>query len=49
MGIRAALGASAFVLLGLVVRRGLMLTVTGLAIGIAGATVMTRVLTSIFV
>jgi len=44
IGIRTALGATPRALLGLVLRRGAVLTVTGLVIGLAGAVVLTRLL-----
>jgi putative ABC transport system permease protein len=47
MGIRAALGASTGNLLGLVLKSGLLLTLIGLAIGLAGSLAVTRVLTSL--
>jgi putative ABC transport system permease protein len=47
MGIRAALGASAPVLLRMVLGRGLLLTVIGLVIGLAGTIGLTRLLVSI--
>ena len=47
MGIRTALGASAFELLRLVFTHSLLLTVTGLGIGFAGAFGLTRLLASI--
>jgi putative ABC transport system permease protein len=46
MGIRAALGASAGSLLGLVFRGGMRLTLIGLAIGLAGSLLVTRVMAS---
>lgn len=47
IGIRSALGASASTLLGMVLSRGLLLTLTGLAIGVAGALAASRVLGSL--
>ncbi len=47
LGIRAALGASRGSLLGMVIRRGMRLTVAGLAIGVAGALALTRLLGSL--
>jgi len=47
LGIRAALGASRGSLLGMVIRRGMRLTLVGLAIGTAGALVLTRLLGSL--
>ena len=44
-GIRLAIGASRAHLAGLVLRQGLLSAVTGLAIGLAGAGLLTRVLT----
>jgi putative ABC transport system permease protein len=43
-GIRMALGADAGVILRLVMGRGALLTAIGIAIGMAGAAVLTRVL-----
>jgi putative ABC transport system permease protein len=47
LGVRAALGANARNLLGLVLVNGLVLTSIGLAIGIAGALALTRYLSSL--
>ena len=47
LGIRAALGASRGSLLGMVIRRGMQLTLIGLAIGVAGALALTRLLASL--
>ena len=47
IGIRAALGASAGRLLGMVLRNGITLAGTGLAIGAAGALALTRLLGSL--
>ena len=47
MGIRSALGASAPVLLRMVLGRGFLLTLIGLAIGLAGTLGVTRLLVSI--
>jgi len=47
LGIRAALGASRGSLLGMVIRRGMRLTLMGLAIGAAGALALTRLLGSL--
>jgi putative ABC transport system permease protein len=47
IGIRAALGASRRNLLNLILIRGLLLTLTGLAIGIAGSFALTRLMTTI--
>jgi len=44
LGVRAALGASAKALIGMVVRNGMTLTVVGLALGIAGALGLTQLL-----
>jgi putative ABC transport system permease protein len=46
IGIRMALGARASDLIGLIVREGLRLAVVGLALGLAGAFVLTRFLTT---
>jgi putative ABC transport system permease protein len=47
LGIRAALGASRGSLLAMVIRRGMRLTVLGLAIGAAGALALTHLLGSL--
>jgi ABC-type antimicrobial peptide transport system permease subunit len=47
LGIRAALGASRGSLLAMVIRRGMRLTLMGLAIGVAGALALTRLLGSL--
>jgi putative ABC transport system permease protein len=47
LGIRAALGASRGSLLAMVIRRGMRLTLIGLAIGAAGALALTRLLGSL--
>jgi len=47
LGIRAALGASRGSLLSMVIRRGMGLTLIGLAIGTAGALELTRLLSSL--
>jgi putative ABC transport system permease protein len=47
LGIRAALGASRGSLLSMVIRRGMRLTLMGLAIGVAGALALTRLLGSL--
>jgi putative ABC transport system permease protein len=47
LGIRAALGASQWGLLGLVIRHGMVLTFTGLAVGIAGSLALTRLLSTL--
>ena len=46
-GIRMALGAQRASVLGMVLRQGLQLVLTGLAIGLAGAVVLTRVLSTL--
>ena len=46
-GIRMALGAQRGSVLGMVLRQGLKLVLAGLAIGLAGALVLTRVLTTL--
>jgi putative ABC transport system permease protein len=47
IGIRIALGASADRVVAMIVRRGLMLAVLGVALGTAGASALTRVLRSL--
>jgi putative ABC transport system permease protein len=47
IGVRMALGASRSAVLGMILRQGLVLTGIGLAIGIAGALVLTRLLGSL--
>ncbi len=47
LGIRAALGASQWGLLGLVIRHGMTLTFVGLAVGIAGSLALTRLLSTL--
>ena len=47
LGLRMALGASGAGLVGMVVRQGLVLAVAGTAIGIAGAAVLSRWLSSL--
>jgi putative ABC transport system permease protein len=47
IGVRMALGAKRSDILGLVVRQGLALTLTGVALGIASAFVLTRFVTSL--
>jgi len=47
IGIRMALGAGQRDVVGMVVRQGLMLSLTGVAIGVAAAFAMTRVLSSL--
>ena len=47
LGIRAALGAGKGSLLGLVVRQGLGLTITGVIAGLAAAYAVTRLLSSL--
>ena len=47
IGIRIALGASRSQVLGMFLRQGLTLTVPGLLIGLAGALMLTRLLTSL--
>jgi ABC-type antimicrobial peptide transport system permease subunit len=46
MGIRAALGASAFNVRTLIIREGMRLTLIGLSIGLIGTTAATRVMSS---
>ncbi len=47
IGIRVALGASARDVLGLVMRQGLILTISGVTVGLAGAFALTRVMTGL--
>ena len=47
IGIRMALGATQRDVLGLIVRQGMMLAISGLAIGLAGAFVLTRLIRSL--
>ena len=47
IGVRMALGADRGVVAGMVVRQGLLLTAAGLAIGLAGAFVLTRLMGSL--
>jgi ABC-type antimicrobial peptide transport system permease subunit len=47
IGIRMALGARQEAVVGMVVRQGLLLAVTGLGIGLAGAFAVTRLMASI--
>ncbi len=47
IGIRIALGASPRRMLGLVLRQGLRRTIAGIALGIAGAAVLTRITTAL--
>jgi putative ABC transport system permease protein len=47
IGVRVALGASRYEVLRLVVRQGMSLTILGLALGIAGALGVTRLMTSL--
>jgi ABC-type antimicrobial peptide transport system permease subunit len=47
MGIRIALGATPRAIVGLVIRQGLVVTAAGLAIGLAGAWALTRLMRSL--
>jgi putative ABC transport system permease protein len=47
MGIRVALGASVGQILALVLRRGMLLSLTGIGIGIGGSLAMTRVMSGL--
>lgn len=47
MGIRVALGATVAQILALVLRHGMLLTATGVAIGIAGSLVLTKVISGL--
>ena len=49
IGIRMALGAQARDVLSLVVRQGMVLALTGLGLGLAGAVVLTRLMSSVLV
>jgi putative ABC transport system permease protein len=49
IGIRMALGADARDVLSLVVRQGMVLAVTGLGLGLVGAVVLTRLMSSVLV
>ncbi|MGH9840569.1 MAG: ABC transporter permease, partial [Blastocatellia bacterium] len=49
LGIRMALGARSGDVLRLVLRQGMLLTLTGLALGLAGALAVTRLMTSVLV
>jgi predicted permease len=47
IGIRMALGATPFDILGMIVKRGMVVTLTGVGIGIAGAIALTRLIRSL--
>ncbi len=47
IGLRIALGAEAIDVVKLIVRQGMMLTLAGLSIGVAGALVVTRLMASV--
>jgi putative ABC transport system permease protein len=47
LGVRMALGARQFDVLKLVVRQGMILTIVGVALGVAGAFALTRVMTTL--
>src|SRR5688572_21226952 len=47
IGIRAALGATATNVLGLIVKRGMLLAAAGLVLGFLGAVALTRLLTAL--
>jgi predicted permease len=47
LGVRSALGASCEAILGLVIRQGMLLTAAGVVLGIVGAIVASRALTSL--
>jgi ABC-type antimicrobial peptide transport system permease subunit len=47
IGIRMALGANRANVLGLIVRQGMTLTLIGLAVGLVGAFLLSRVMTSL--
>jgi ABC-type antimicrobial peptide transport system permease subunit len=47
MGVRAALGASRGMLVGLVIREGLMVTLAGLVLGVGAAVLLTRLMSGL--
>ena len=49
IGVRMALGAASSDVLSLVVREGLLLAVTGVAVGLAGSAAVTRLMSSLLV